>query len=54
MRLLFAKSKWELPECELGDFLGRIKAANFDASELYLPGADESDEVVRRRHADAG
>lgn len=54
MRLLIAKSKWELPECGLGDFLGRIKAAGFDASELYLPGVDESDEVVRRRHADAG
>ena len=54
MRLLIAKSKWELPECGLGDFLGRIKAAGFDASELYLPGVDESDEVVRRMHSDAG
>ena len=54
MRLLFAKSKWELPECGLGEFLARVKAAGFDAAELYLPGVGESDETVRRMHADAG
>jgi len=54
VRLVFAKSKWELPECGLGEFLARIKAAGFDAAELYLPDVAESDEVVRRRHADAG
>lgn len=54
MRLLFAKSKWELPESGLGEFLARVKHAGFDAAELYLPGVGESDETVRRMHADAG
>jgi hypothetical protein len=54
VRLLFAKSKWELPESGLGEFLARVKHAGFDAAELYLPGVGESDETVRRMHADAG
>ena len=54
MRLLFAKSKWELPDLSLGEFLAKIKATGFDASELYLPGVAESDAVVHRMHADAG
>ena len=54
MRLLFAKSKWELPECGLGEFLARVKAAGFDAAELYLPGVGEPDETVRRMHVEAG
>jgi sugar phosphate isomerase/epimerase len=54
MRLLFAKSKWELPECGLGEFLARIKDVGFDAAELYLPDVAESDETMRRMHADAG
>ncbi len=38
----------------LWEFLARIEDAGFDASELYLPGVAESDETVRRMHADAG
>jgi hypothetical protein len=38
----------------LGEFLARVKHAGFDAAELYLPGVGESDETVRRMHADAG
>lgn len=54
MRLLFAKSKWELPDCALPDFLRRIKEAGFDASELYLPDVAGTDAALRRLHADAG
>lgn len=54
MKLLFAKSKWELPDLGLGEFLGKVKAAGFDASELYLPAVVETDDEVRAAHRDAG
>lgn len=54
LKLLFAKSKWELPDLGLGEFLAKIKAAGFDASELYLPAACETNDEVRAAHRDAG
>lgn len=54
LKLIFAKSKWELPDLGLGDFLAKIKAAGFDASELYLPAVTEPSEEVRSAHEQAG
>jgi FAD/FMN-containing dehydrogenase len=54
LKILFAKSRWELPDCALGEFLSRIKRAGFDASELYLPVLEEPDDAVRRAHGDNG
>lgn len=54
MNLLFAKSKWELPDLGLGEFLAKSKAAGFDASELYLPAVCETNDEVRAAHRGAG
>lgn len=54
MKILFSKSKWELPQLGLGEFLARIKVSGFDASELYLPDVAETDDTVRRMHNEAG
>ncbi len=54
LKLLFAKSKWDLPDLGLADFLAKIKAAGFGASELYLPTVTETDGEVRSAHEKAG
>lgn len=54
LKLLFSKSKWELPDLALGEFLAKIKAAEFDASELYLPAVCETNDEVRAAHQGAG
>lgn len=54
MDLLFAKSKWELPGLGLAEFLAKIKAADFEVSELYLPAVAETNDEVRAAHQDAG
>ena len=54
MQLLFAKSNWEVPELCLGDFLVRTAAADFDATEIYLPARAEPPAEIRLRHADLG
>jgi sugar phosphate isomerase/epimerase len=51
MRILFAKSNWEVPELSLGDFLVRTAAAGFDATEIYLPARPESPAEICARHA---
>lgn len=54
MRLLFAKSKWESPHLDLGEFVSKVKAAHFDAVELYLPELDGKDRDVRSALDEAG
>jgi hypothetical protein len=54
VKVVFAKSNWEVPGLSLADFLERAHACGFAASEIYLPGRPEAGNVIARMHADAG
>lgn len=54
MRLLFAKSKWESSHLALAEFLPKVKAAQFDAAELYLPELAGKDRDTRSSLDEAG
>jgi len=54
MRLLFAKSNWEVPHLGLANFLERTAKDGFDATEIYLPARPEPPDEIRMRHADRG
>lgn len=54
MELLFAKSKWEMPEASLDDFLRRSVNDGFDAVEVFLQPLETSAHEIRRRIADYG
>ena len=54
MKLLYAKSAWEVPQLPLPAFLDRAARDGFDAAEIYLPGRSESPAEVRRLCAAAG
>jgi sugar phosphate isomerase/epimerase len=54
MRLLYAKSNWEVPDLSLADFLARTSGDGFDATEIYLPARPEPPDEIRQRHEDLG
>lgn len=54
MRILYAKSKWERPRQGLAAFLADCRADGYDATELYLPGQDESPDDIVALHRAAG
>lgn len=54
MKLVFAKSNWEVSQLSLGAFLERAARDGFDAVELYLPGRPEPAAEIRRLCAVAG
>ena len=54
MKLIFAKSKWEMSDDSLDSFLQRAKADGFDAAEIYLPAQPESSLEIARQVADHG
>jgi sugar phosphate isomerase/epimerase len=37
MKLLFMRSKWDLPDLSLKAFLSRVKESGFDGSDIYVP-----------------
>lgn len=49
MKLLFGKSRWEMGDAPLEDFLRRAQKDSFDAVELYIGAIDEPAETLRRR-----
>ncbi len=50
MKLLFGKSKWEMWDDPLEVFLQRVKASDFDATEIYLNSLRESPVEIARLH----
>ncbi len=48
MELLFTKSKWEITEAPLTDYLDRLKADGYDGAELYLPGEPSPTQTIRQ------
>lgn len=50
MQVLTARSKWDFDPLPLDDFLRKIKAAGFDASDIHLPSLKESPEETAGLH----
>ncbi|WP_309399450.1 sugar phosphate isomerase/epimerase family protein [Cerasicoccus maritimus] len=54
MDLIFTKSKWEMWDDPLEEFLQRAVADGFDAVEIFLPAQPESASEIAQRVADHG
>lgn len=54
MKLLFAKSDWESAGLPLPEFVSRVAAAGYDATEIYLPSRRDSAGEIRSLHEGAG
>ncbi len=54
MDLIFTKSKWEMSDDSLDDFLRRAKSDGFDGAEIFLPAQLESAAEIAARVADHG
>ena len=54
MKLLFTKSKWEMWDDPLEDFLQRAASDGFEAVEIYLPAQPESASEIAARVSDHG
>ena len=54
MKLIFGKSKWEMWDDPLEDFLQRVKASGFEATEIYLGSLRESPAEIARLHTSYG
>lgn len=54
MRIIFAKSKWEMWDDDTELFLQRAKNDNYDATEFYLNEASESPEELLELHEKYG
>lgn len=52
MKLIFGKSKWEMWDDPLEEFLLRATDSGFEATEIYLGSLSESPEEIARLHAD--
>ena len=48
MKLIFGKSKWEMWDDPLEAFLERVKASDFEATEIYLGSLHESPAEIAR------
>jgi sugar phosphate isomerase/epimerase len=47
MRIEIIRSKWDMPDLPLRDFLQHIKSAGFDGCEIFLPELKEGPEEAR-------
>ena len=54
MKLVYAKSNWEVAHLALPAFLDRAARDGFDAAEIYLPARPEPPAEIRRLCAAAG
>lgn len=54
MKIIFGKSKWEMWDDPLEDFLQRGQASGFDATEIYLGSLKESPAEIARQHRSHG
>ena len=54
MRILIARSKWDMPDEPLESFLRKIKESGFDASDIHLPTVPEPPDEIARLHKELG
>jgi sugar phosphate isomerase/epimerase len=54
LKLIFGKSKWEMWDDPLEDFLQRTAESGFEATEIYLGSLHESPVEIARLHASYG
>jgi len=54
MKIIYAKSKWEMWEAPLTDYLERTKNSGFDATELFIPLISESPQEIIKLHQTHG
>lgn len=54
MIILYTKSKWEVPDWSLEQYVERIKTDGFDGAELYLPDAGRSSGEIAKVLSDNG
>lgn len=54
MKLLFTKTKWEVPHLSLDAFLDRVLADRFDGSDLHLAELPDTAARIREAHAERG
>jgi sugar phosphate isomerase/epimerase len=54
MEIIFCKSKWEMWDDPLKEFVVRVATDGFEATELYLKPVTQSAAEVRTMHADHG
>ena len=54
MKLIFGKSKWEMWDDPLEEFLQRVTDSGFEATEIYLGSLKESPDEITRLHAAHG
>ena len=54
MKLIFGKSKWEMWDDPLEDFLQRVKASGFEATEIHLGSLREPPAEIARLHTSYG
>jgi sugar phosphate isomerase/epimerase len=54
LKLIFGKSKWEMWDDPLEDFLQRVVSSGFDATEIYLGSLHESPAEIIRLHKSYG
>ncbi len=50
MDLIFGRSKWDMPDLPLEQFLVTIKNQGFSASEIFAPSLSEEPEEIARLH----
>jgi sugar phosphate isomerase/epimerase len=50
MDLIFGRSKWDMPDLPLEEFLRTIKTQGFSASEIFAPSLSEEPEEIARLH----
>jgi sugar phosphate isomerase/epimerase len=54
MKLLFTKANWELSHLSVDEFVARVAAAGYDATEIYMPARAEPPAAIRAAHEAAG
>jgi sugar phosphate isomerase/epimerase len=54
VKIIFGKSKWEMWDDPLEDFLQRVKDSGFDASEIYLGSLKGAPAEIARLHRSYG
>jgi sugar phosphate isomerase/epimerase len=54
VKIIFGKSKWEMWDDPLEDFLQRVQASGFAATEIYLGSLNESPAEIARQHRSHG
>ena len=54
MKLIFTKANWELSHLSVAEFVPRVAAAGYDATEIFFPARHESPKEIRAIHDSEG